>query len=116
LGIQDQAGILIGNDFRRISLRANSEHDIGSRVRVGQNFQATYRQVLGQTGGNGGQGVSGDENDILQAFRMPSMIPVFDEFGGYAGTAARGFNNPRNPVANREGLGEQQELQCQCLR
>jgi TonB-dependent starch-binding outer membrane protein SusC len=40
----------------------------------------------------------------LQAFRMPSMIPVFDEFGGYAGTAARGFNNPRNPVANREGL------------
>jgi TonB-dependent starch-binding outer membrane protein SusC len=104
LGIQDQAGILLNNDFRRISLRANSEHDIGSRVRVGQNFQATYRQVLGQTGGNGGVGVSGDENDILQAFRMPSMIPVFDEFGGYAGTAARGFNNPRNPVANREGL------------
>jgi TonB-linked SusC/RagA family outer membrane protein len=104
LGIQDQAGILTGNDFRRISLRANSEHDLGSKVRIGQNFQATYRSVLGQTGGNGGQGVSGDENDILQAFRMPSIIPVRDEFGGYAGTAARGFNNPRNPVANREGL------------
>ncbi|HCX75062.1 MAG TPA: SusC/RagA family protein, partial [Algoriphagus sp.] len=41
--------------------------------------------------------------DILQAFRMPSIIPVYDEFGGYAGTAARGFNNPRNPVANRDG-------------
>lgn len=104
LGIQDQAGILLNNDFRRISLRANSEHDLGSKVRVGQNFQATYRQVLGQTGGNGGQGVSGDENDILQAFRMPSIIPVYDEFGGWAGTAARGFNNPRNPVANRDGL------------
>jgi TonB-linked SusC/RagA family outer membrane protein len=104
LGIQDQGGILIGNDFRRISLRANSEHDLGSKVRIGQNFQATYRQVLGQTGGAGGQGVARDENDILQAFRMPSIIPVRDEFGGYAGTAARGFNNPRNPVANREGL------------
>jgi TonB-linked SusC/RagA family outer membrane protein len=103
LGIQDQAGILIGNDFRRISLRANSEHDLGSKVRVGQNFQATYRQVLGQTGAGGGQRVAQDENDILQAFRMPSIIPVRDEFGGYAGTAARGFNNPRNPVANREG-------------
>ena len=34
---------------------------------------------------------------------MPSIIPVRDEFGGYAGTAAKGFNNPRNPVANREG-------------
>lgn len=104
LGIQDQGGILLGNDFRRISLRANSEHDLGSKVRIGQNFQATYRQVLGQTGGAGGQGVARDENDILQAFRMPSIIPVRDEFGGYAGTAARGFNNPRNPVANREGL------------
>ena len=35
---------------------------------------------------------------------MPSIIPVRDEFGGYAGTAAKGFNNPRNPVASREGL------------
>ena len=31
---------------------------------------------------------------------MPSIIPVYDEFGGYAGTRAAGFNNPRNPVAN----------------
>ena len=104
LGIQDQAGILLNNDFRRVSLRANSEHDIGSKIRVGQHFQATYRQVLGQTGAGGGQRVAQDENDILQAFRMPTMIPVYDEFGGYAGTAARGFNNPRSPVANREGI------------
>ncbi len=104
LGIQDQGGILIGNSFKRYSLRANSEFDVSKRIRVGQNFQATYRQVLGQTGGNGGRGVSADENDILQAFRMPSIIPVYDEFGGYAGTASRGFNNPRNPVASREGL------------
>jgi len=104
LGIQEQAGILLNNDFRRISLRANSEHDIGSKIRVGQHFQATYIQRLGQTGAGGGQRVAQDENDILQAFRMPSMIPVRDEFGGWAGTAARGFNNPRNPVANRDGL------------
>ncbi len=35
---------------------------------------------------------------------MPSIIPVYDEFGGYAGTAAKGFNNPRNPVAERDGV------------
>lgn len=115
LGIQDHAGIMIGNDFRRITLRANSEHDIGSKVRIGQNFQATYRSVLGQTGGAGGQGVSGDENDILQAFRMPSIIPVYDEFGGYAGTAARGFNNPRNPVANRNGLLDNRNFNANAL-
>lgn len=103
LGYQDQAGIMMVNNFRRISLRANSEFDVTNRFRIGENFQATYRQVLGQQGGTGGRGVSDDENDILSAFRMPSIIPVYDEFGGYAGTAARGFNNPRNPIANREG-------------
>ena len=34
---------------------------------------------------------------------MPSIIPVYDEFGGYAGTASKGFNNPRNPKANLDG-------------
>ena len=103
LGFQEQAGIMIGNEFKRYSLRANSEFDVTPKLRIGENFQATYRQVLGQQGGTGGRGVSDDENDILQAFRMPSIIPVYDEFGGYGGTAARGFNNPRNPVANRDG-------------
>ncbi|MDG1277309.1 MAG: TonB-dependent receptor [Algoriphagus sp.] len=104
LGYQDQAGIMIVNNFKRITFRANSEFDVTNKLRIGENFQATYRQVLGQQGGTGGRGVSDDENDILQAFRMPSIIPVYDEFGGYGGTAARGFNNPRNPVANRDGL------------
>ncbi|WP_100627620.1 SusC/RagA family TonB-linked outer membrane protein [Algoriphagus formosus] len=104
LGIQDQAGILLNNDFRRISFRANSEFDVTKRLRIGENFQATYRRALGITGGSGGAGSSAEENDILSAFRMPSIIPVYDEFGGYAGTAARGFNNPRNPVASRDGL------------
>jgi TonB-dependent starch-binding outer membrane protein SusC len=103
LGIQEQDGIMIGNTFKRYSLRANSEFDLSNRIRVGQNFQGTYRQVLGQTGGVGGRGIADDENDILAAFRMPSIIPVYDEFGGYAGTASRGFNNPRNPIASREG-------------
>lgn len=104
LGLQDQQGILLSNSFKRYSFRANSEFNVLKNVRIGENVQITYRRTLGQTGGAGGQGIAQDENDILQAFRMPSIIPVFDEFGGYAGTAAKGFNNPRNPVANQQGL------------
>ncbi len=100
---QDQKGILLNNSFKRYALRVNSEFDVLKNLRIGENIQATYRSVVGQGGNNGGNGVAGDENDILQAFRMPSIIPVRDVFGGYAGTAAKGFNNPRNPVANREG-------------
>ncbi|KAA6430491.1 TonB-dependent receptor [Dyadobacter flavalbus] len=102
--VQDQKGILLNNSFKRYAFRINSEFDVLKNLRIGQNAQFTYLQVLGQGGGGGGQGVSADENDILSAFRMPSIIPVYDEFGGYAGTAAKGFNNPRNPVASRDGL------------
>ena len=104
LGYQDQDGILLNNSFKRMTFRANSEFDITSKIRIGENFQGTYRQVLGQSGGSGGQGVSADENDILFAFRMPSIIPLYDEFGGYAGTFSKGFNNPQNPLARREAL------------
>lgn len=100
---QDQKGILLSNSFKRYAMRVNTEFDVTKRLRIGENIQFTYRQVLGQTGGAGGQGIAADENDILAAFRMPSIIPVYNAFGGYAGTSAGGFNNPRNPVASRDG-------------
>jgi TonB-dependent starch-binding outer membrane protein SusC len=103
LGAQDQQGILLNNSFKRYDFRVNTEFDLTSKLRIGENLQFTYRSVLGQGGGNDGRGVAADENDILQAFRMPSIIPVYDVYGGYAGTAAKGFNNPRNPVASRDG-------------
>lgn len=102
VNLQDQAGILLNNDFKRYTFRLNSEYDLGKHVRFGENLQVTYRSVLGQTGGNGGAGVAADENDLLQAYRMPTVIPVYDEYGNYASTKAAGFNNPRNPVRNRE--------------
>ena len=104
LSLQDQSGILLYNEFRRHTFRANTEFDLGKRVRIGENMQFTYRQVLGQGGGNDGAGVAADENSILGAFRISPIIPVYDEYGGYAGTAAKGFNNPRNPRAERDGV------------
>lgn len=101
---QNQAGILKNNDFARYTFRVNTEFDVLKKLRLGENIQLTYYSVLGQGGGENGQGVPQDENDILTAFRMPPIIPIYDEFGGYAGTAAKGFNNPRNPVASRDGL------------
>ncbi|TXF89901.1 TonB-dependent receptor [Neolewinella aurantiaca] len=106
MGAQVQEGILLNNDFKRYSLRINTEFDLGKYVRVGENFQITHRQTNGLLGESGGSGVSDDENSILGAFRMNPIIPVYDEFGGYAGTRALGFNNPRNPVAERDGVAD----------
>jgi len=103
LSAQNQAGILKQNDFKRYVARINTEFDVLKQFRIGQNLQVTYSERKGLSGGSGGQGIAADENDILSAFRMPSIIPVYDVFGGYAGTASKGFNNPRNPVATRDG-------------
>jgi len=103
LGVQEQDGILLHQDFSRYTFRANSEFDLlGGKVRIGENIQGTYR-AADVLGGGGGIGSADDENVILTASRMPSIIPVFDEFGGYAGTTAAGFNNGRNPVATLDG-------------
>lgn len=102
LSTQQQSGILKYNEFRRHAFRANSEFNLSKKLRIGENLQFTYRQTLAP-GISGDLGLADDENEILQAFRMPSIIPVYDEFGGYGGTAAKGFNNPRNPVATLDG-------------
>lgn len=103
LSAQEQDGILLEQDFKRYAARVNSEFDVVKGLRIGENLQFTYRSARNITGDNGGVGSADDENDILSAFRMPSIIPVYDEFGGYAGTVAKGFNNPRNPRAARDG-------------
>jgi TonB-dependent starch-binding outer membrane protein SusC len=99
MGMQDQQGILKGNSFKRYDFRANSEFDVTKFLRIGENLQFTYRSVLGQQGGNNGAGVAETESTLQQAARMPTILPVYDAFGGYAGTQAKGFNNPRNPMA-----------------
>lgn len=109
LSSQEQAGILINNQFSRYTFRANSEFDLGKKVRIGENLQFTYKSVLAQDNNDllnpnrSGVNTQAGEGDILTAFRMPPIIPIYDEFGGYAGTAAKGFNNPRNAVAARDG-------------
>ncbi|MEZ0611870.1 SusC/RagA family TonB-linked outer membrane protein [Fibrella sp. WM1] len=108
LGMQNQGGIVQYNDFSRYTLRANTEFDLTKNLRIGENFQLTYLSVKGQQGGSNGQNVAAEENDVLLAFRMAPIVPVYNSFGGYAGTAAPGFNNARNPVANR--IGQQNNL------
>ncbi|WP_461103055.1 SusC/RagA family TonB-linked outer membrane protein [Spirosoma koreense] len=111
LGMQNQAGIVNYNNFSRYTLRANTDFDITKKLRFGENFQIAYIRNVGVLGGVGSQlgngtnnnsSSSSDENDVLLAFRMAPIIPIYNSFGGYAGTAAKGFNNPSNPVANRQ--------------
>lgn len=102
LSAQDQSGILPSQRAKRYGFRINSEFDLGKKIRIGENIQMTYLSILGRDGGNDGLQSSQQENDILGAFRSPTIIPVKDEFGGWAGTTALGFGQGSNPVANQQ--------------
>jgi len=103
LGKQDQEGILLNQKFTRYTFRANSEFDLLPNLRLGENIQVTYRSARLLQGADGGSGSADDENFMLTTMRMSPIIPVYDEFGGWAGTSVKGFNNPENPVAELDG-------------
>jgi TonB-linked SusC/RagA family outer membrane protein len=99
LGYYNQQGIAINQYLKRYTARMNSEFKPLKMVRIGENMQATYRD-------NPQIGDPQQENQLNMAYRMNPIIPVYDEFGGYAGTAAPGLNNPANPVASLKRLSK----------
>lgn len=96
ISIYDEKGVVINTKLKRYSLRLNNEFRIKKIVRIGSNFQYTYRDNP-----NLGTNPQAEENDIMFALTINPLIPVYDEAGAFAGTTARGFNNSTQPVARR---------------
>ncbi|MBC7828155.1 MAG: TonB-dependent receptor [Chitinophagaceae bacterium] len=93
--LYDEKGTVINTYLKRYGLRLNTEFNVKNRVRIGQNFQFTFRE-------NPNIGFfPASENSILFALTINPLIPVYDEGGGFAGTTAQGFNNSNNPIAGR---------------
>ncbi|HEY5746835.1 MAG TPA: SusC/RagA family TonB-linked outer membrane protein [Chryseolinea sp.] len=108
----NQQGIVVNQYLKRFSLRFNTEFKPMKNVRIGENMLLTYRSNpfiygnSGQQGANNGSGSTLDENALNLAYRMPTIIPVHDAMGNWAGTQAPGFNNPSNPVAAQTRLND----------
>lgn len=93
LGYTNQQGVIMTTFFRRYTIRANTEFNIKNRVKIGENIQLMMRETPGFDNQSEG-------NALGMAYRENPFIPVHDIHGGWAGTAAHGFNNPQNPVAD----------------
>ncbi|MEJ1237202.1 TonB-dependent receptor [Chryseolinea sp. T2] len=92
----NQEGIMIYTNYKRYSLRANTEFNIGKRVRVGENFQVAYGERVNQPNGN-----SQESNPTSFAFRIQPIVPIYDVSGTtFAGTRGTDLDNSRNPVAD----------------
>jgi TonB-linked SusC/RagA family outer membrane protein len=92
----DQKGIMLYTNFKRYSLRTNTEFNITKKVRIGENFQVGYSQRVNQPNGN-----SQESNPTSFAFRIQPIVPVHDVSGVvFAGTRGTDLDNSRNPVAD----------------
>ncbi|MBX2873049.1 MAG: SusC/RagA family TonB-linked outer membrane protein [Saprospiraceae bacterium] len=113
VGMQDQQGIVRNQQFSRYSFRVNTEFDLLPSLRIGENFQGTYRSTRLLEGEAGGIG-SADSWTFVNSSLTNPIIPVYDEFGGYAGNAATGVGiNWSNPVADAENLKDDRNFAVQ---
>ena len=97
-GYFDQPGTLINTYLKRYSVRMNTSFTIKDRIRIGENAYITYKQNPSYTGLPG----VNNANSINAAFRMPTIVPVYDIMGNFAGGGSQGLGNAPNPVAIME--------------
>lgn len=88
----DEKGVMIGEFYKRYSLRANSEYNIRKHIRVGENLSVSYSEMSFR--GNQDEG-----SPLSFAYRMVPFVPIYDVNGMFAGTGAEGSGNGNNPVA-----------------
>jgi TonB-dependent starch-binding outer membrane protein SusC len=89
----DDKGIIVNSFFKRVSGAFNSEHKIGNRIRVGENFLYAY------TNGNTPDTRSTQTGLVWSALRFNPAIPLFNEDGSWGSSkASNELGDINNPV------------------
>lgn len=97
-GYFDQPGTLIHTYLKRYSTRINTTFAIKDHIRIGENAYMLYKQNPSYTGLPG----VNNANSINAAYRMPTIVPVYDIKGNFAGGGSQSLGNAPNPVAIME--------------
>jgi TonB-linked SusC/RagA family outer membrane protein len=105
-GYFDQEGVVIGSDFRRVSLRANYERNYSQNFKFGVN--ANYSNSLSNgIGTNGGASAGRNPNPLVAILYQPPVVPIYNADGSYNftnnpyATAVNGIiTNPINDLEN----------------
>ncbi|MDB5136018.1 MAG: TonB-dependent receptor plug, partial [Mucilaginibacter sp.] len=98
LGYLDQQGTLIETYLKRYSLRVNTDFKLKDHIHIGENLYTFYKQNPGYTNIPG----VNSTNAINASFREPTIIPVYDIMGNFAGSGSQSLGNAPNPVAIQE--------------
>ncbi|GAC1441872.1 MAG: TonB-dependent receptor [Sediminibacterium sp.] len=92
----DQEGTLIYTKLKRYSARINTTFSmLNDHIRVGENAYIVYKQNPGYLNLAG----VNNANSINASYREPSIIPVYDIRGNFAGGGSQSLGNSPQPVA-----------------
>ncbi|MDP4212879.1 MAG: TonB-dependent receptor [Bacteroidota bacterium] len=104
----DEKGLIVNSYFRRYSFRMNSEHKIGSRIRVGENV------VYSNTNGLNPDTKSTQTGLVWSAIRFNPAIPVLNPDGSWGTSQADNqlgdINNPVATANENTGYGSTDRL------
>ena len=93
LGYLNQEGIARFTYLKRYSVRANTQFNIGNKIRVGENAYIFYKR-------NPAVNNQQEGSPFSMALREDEIIPVYDIMGNYAGTKSQDLGNAQNVYAN----------------
>lgn len=104
----DDKGIIVNSFFKRVSTSLNSEHKIGNRIRVGENFLYSY------TNGNAPNTRSTQDGLVWSALRFNPAIPVYNDDGTWGSSKADNelgdINNPVFTAATADARNENRRV------
>ena len=100
----NQEGIVSLTNYERFTIRANTEFSPKDWFRVGETFEVTYSQRVGE-GESNHEGTA-----VAYIYRTQPIIPKYDINGFYAGTKGASLGNSDTPFSdldrNKENVRE----------
>ncbi|WPP49194.1 SusC/RagA family TonB-linked outer membrane protein [Catalinimonas niigatensis] len=107
-GYYDDQGMIQNSYFKRLSLRVNSDHQVGERLRIGQSLQITSQSGSGVNTNSAQTGV------LWSAIRFHPGLPVRYEDGTWGSSQVSGefgdINNPIFTVTTQDARTSRQRL------
>ncbi len=95
----DHEGIMLLNDYKRYQTRVNTEFKVKNAIKVGQNLNVAYQT------GRGSIGNPNEGSPLVNAYRMPGIVPVSDIMGNPSGSYGT-FSNAANPIIAQQRASE----------